>query len=250
MKNFSNFLHDKAFDIFGKTYNTNKTNSRQKVNKKWFDENCKNAKHEFTRVRNLFNRDKNDQSRLNFTHARTKYNRIKNKAQKSFKRKEGNRLNEIAKKDSKKFWKHIKKSYKKTDLSSTSLNAEQLHDHFKTLFDEQSEPNANTEPNHDNYSNDNILDTEFTTAELRNAVFSQKSNKSPGMDSIPSEIMKASFSFISPFLLNLYNKMYNNGEYPNSWGESIIYPIFKKGDINYRGITLINILATVPSPFI
>ena len=115
VKNFSNFLHDKAFDIFGKTYNTNKTNSRQKVNKKWFDENCKNAKHEFTRARNLFNRDKNDQSRLNFTHARTKYNRVKNKAQKNFKRKEGNRLNEIAKKDSKKFWKHIKKSYKKNN---------------------------------------------------------------------------------------------------------------------------------------
>ena len=45
--------------------------------------------------------------------------------------------------------------------------------------------------------------------------------------------------------------MFNNGEYPRSWGESIIYPIFKKGDVNdaqsYRGITLISILAEIYS---
>ena len=71
------------------------------------------------------------------------------------------------------------------------------------------------------------------------------------MDSIPSEIIKASFDLISPFLLNLYNKMYSTGEYPRSWGESIIQPIFKKGDANdpqnYRGITLINVLAKIYS---
>ena len=112
VKNFTNFLHDKAFDIFGKTYSNAKINLNKKVNKKWFDENCQNAKHEFTRARNLFNRDKNNQSRLNFTRARTKYNRAKNKAQKCFKKEEGRRLNDVAKKDSRKFWKHIKKSYK------------------------------------------------------------------------------------------------------------------------------------------
>ena len=45
--------------------------------------------------------------------------------------------------------------------------------------------------------------------------------------------------------------MYNTGEYPRTWGESIIHPIFKKGDANdpqnYRGITLINVLAKIYS---
>ena len=73
----------------------------------------------------------------------------------------------------------------------------------------------------------------------------------PGIDSIPSEIFKASYDLISPFLLSLYNRMYATGEYPRSWGDGIINPIFKKGDLNeaenYRGITLINVLAKIYS---
>ena len=67
----------------------------------------------------------------------------------------------------------------------------------------------------------------------------------PGIDSIPSEIFKASYDLISLFLLSLYNRIYATEEYPRSWGDGIINPIFKKGDLNeaenYRGITLINV---------
>ena len=70
-------------------------------------------------------------------------------------------------------------------------------------------------------------------------------------DDIKSEIFKISFDLISPFLLKLYNRLFQNGEYPRSWGEGIIVPIFKGGDANmaqnYRGITLINIIAKIYS---
>ena len=95
------------------------------------------------------------------------------------------------------------------------------------------------------------LDFEFTESELRWAVFAQTHNKSPGIDSISSEIQKASYDVISPSLLYLYNRMFRNGECPRSWGGGIIPPIFKTGDVNdagnYRGITLINILAKIYS---
>ena len=95
------------------------------------------------------------------------------------------------------------------------------------------------------------LNAEFTESELRKAVFKQKDNKSPGIDSISSEILKASYDTISPFLLSLYNRMFMTAEFPRSWGEGIIAPIFKKGDVNdagnYRGITLINIMAKIYS---
>ena len=92
---------------------------------------------------------------------------------------------------------------------------------------------------------------EFTESELHSALFSRNNNKSPGIDSITSEILKASYDFISPFLLYLYNRIFNTGEYPRAWGEGIITPIFKKDDVNdassYRGITLINVVAKIYS---
>ena len=49
----------------------------------------------------------------------------------------------------------------------------------------------------------------------------------------------------------LFNKIFESGEYPESWGNGIIVPIFKGGNKNeqqnYRGITLINILAKIYS---
>ena len=76
-------------------------------------------------------------------------------------------------------------------------------------------------------------------------------NKSPGIDNLSSELFKISFDIVSPFLLKLYNRLFSNGEYPRCWGEGVIIPIFKSGNRdeakNYRGITLINILAKIYS---
>ena len=48
VQDFTRFLHDKAFDVFGKTYHSTHSKShlyrRVNNNNKWFDENCKNAK--------------------------------------------------------------------------------------------------------------------------------------------------------------------------------------------------------------
>ena len=251
INNFTQFLHDEAFEIFGKTYNAGKRSQGTKLNKQWFDENCRDSKHEFTTARNIFNRVKNDQSRISFTRARTKYNRVKKKAREKFKRSEGNRLNELAKTDARKFWKSIKNTYKKKNITQNSIAVDELHDHFKRMFGEQPEPNQNTEPNVNMNIINAELDEQFTYSELHSAIFSQNNNKTPGIDSITSEIIKASYDITCPFLLKLYNYMYETGQYPRSWGESIISPIFKKGDTNdaqnYRGISLINILAKIYS---
>ena len=117
------------------------------------------------------------------------------------------------------------------------------------MFGDQTETEEHNEPNINMNITSEELDTQFTYTELRSAVFSQKNNKSPGVDNITSEIIKASYDLICPFLLKLYNHIYETGDYPRSWGDSIISPIFKKGDVNdaqnYRGITLIDILAKI-----
>lgn len=137
-----------------------------------------------------------------------------------------------------------------------------MHEHFKTVFggDDTTplDPKQGQFHSHQSSLNPEYppiihpeLDAEITENELRQAVFHQKNNKSPGLDDIKSEIFKISFDLISPFLLKLYNRLFQNGEYPRPWGEGIIVPIFKGGDANmaqnYRGITLINIIAKIYS---
>ena len=94
VQNFTRFLHDSAFNVFGKT-TSSKSHSTKQVNKnnEWFDENCQKAKRDFKNARNNFNRMKTDEAQLSFTRARTRYNRTKQKAKKKFKIKEGNRIN-------------------------------------------------------------------------------------------------------------------------------------------------------------
>ena len=89
------------------------------------------------------------------------------------------------------------------------------------------------------------------TVELRSAVFKQNDNKAPGLDHLPAEIFKETYDLISLLLMRIYNKVYSSGIYPDSWGRGIITPVYKKGDPylaqNYRGITLVNILAKIYS---
>ena len=55
--------------------------------------------------------------------------------------------------------------------------------------------------------------------------------------------------YFLPIICNLFNKIYNDGQFPDQWCESIIVPIYKKGDHtspgNYRGISLLNVLGKV-----
>ena len=94
---------------------------------------------------------------------------------------------------------------------------------------------------------DQDLDCIITEEEVRNAVFDQNNNKSSGLDNIVADIYKHSFEFI----VQLFNRIFINGEYPYCWGQGVIIPIFKGGDIEnpkyYRGITLINELGKIYS---
>lgn len=202
-------------------------------------------------ARNIFNRTKTADARINFTRARTRYHRVKKKAKNKFKREEGQRIKELAKKQPRQFWKNIKSQFQRPNENPTLLTADDLYNHFKSVVGE---------PESENYFDDNILnlmdfdndlDVNFSEQELRRVIFSLNNNKSPGIDNITAEILKTSYEFISPFLLPLYNRIFNSSEYPRSWGEGIIAPIFKKGDVNeasnYRGITLISVLAKVYS---
>jgi hypothetical protein len=70
-----------------------------------------------------------------------------------------------------------------------------------------------------------------------------KSHKSPGINQIRAELIKAGGRKISCEIHKLIISIWNKEELPEEWKESIIVPISKKGDKrdcnNYRRISLL-----------
>ena len=84
---------------------------------------------------------------------------------------------------------------------------------------------------------------EASALEVELAIEKLKSHKSPGIDQIPAEVIKAGGSTIRCAIHILIIAIWNKEELPEEWKESVIVPIHKKGDktdcINYRSISLL-----------
>jgi hypothetical protein len=78
--------------------------------------------------------------------------------------------------------------------------------------------------------------------EVEIAIGKLKSYKFPGTDQIPAELIKAGGEILHSEIHRPICSMWNKEELPQQWKESIIIPIYKKGDKNdcnnYRGISL------------
>ena len=81
---------------------------------------------------------------------------------------------------------------------------------------------------------------EPSAAEVELAINMLKIHKSPGIDKIPAELIKAGGGIICFEIHNLITSIWKKEKLPEEWKESIIIPFHKKGDktdcSNYRGI--------------
>ena len=84
----------------------------------------------------------------------------------------------------------------------------------------------------------------------------KKNHKAAGPDGIIGELLKHSSEsdIIITFLVNFFNYLFDSGTYPEKWTESIILPLYKKGNImnpnNYRGISLCDVTSKLYSTII
>ena len=86
----------------------------------------------------------------------------------------------------------------------------------------------------------NYLDHTITEQEIRQAVKKLKNEKSPLVDKIRSEMIKASLESLKPVYIKLFNLILQSGKMPDIWCQGLITPVHKSGDksdpTNYRGI--------------
>jgi len=74
------------------------------------------------------------------------------------------------------------------------------------------------------------LGPEPNALEVEVAIEKLKSHKSPGIDRIPAERIKAGGRTIRRAIHELIIAIWNKEELPEEWNESVIVPIHKKGD--------------------
>ena len=84
-----------------------------------------------------------------------------------------------------------------------------------------------------------------TTSDCLNLIDSLSCGKAPGEDWIPPEVFKSSAQWWSSILVALFTEIDSSCKIPKNWKQSIIVPIYKKGDkddpANYRPISLLDI---------
>jgi hypothetical protein len=66
----------------------------------------------------------------------------------------------------------------------------------------------------------------------------------PGRDQIPAELIQAGGETLQSEICKIINSIYDKGELPDQWMESVIVTIHNKGNkthcSNYRGISLLS----------
>ena len=82
--------------------------------------------------------------------------------------------------------------------------------------------------------------------EVETAVKLSKKGKLAGVDSIPSELVQAGGEAMIDMLLIICNKVWQTGEWPTSWTQSLIITLSKKGNLqlcqNYCAKTTVPLL--------
>ena len=93
------------------------------------------------------------------------------------------------------------------------------------------------------------LDLPISNSEVNRAIKRLKNDKSPGVYGVPAEFFKVISKMFVPFVVQLFNKMYDNSFSPEKWSYALISPIHKSGDKNkpenYRGISLRSVLSKI-----
>ena len=131
------------------------------------------------------------------------------------------------------------------EVNANKISLDSRFEHLKSLLQIPQQDNLEDFQYEEPLKKD-IFDAPISEEEVTNNIKRIRSGKSGGPDGILIEMLKTTILMICPILTKLFNKIMDQGEFPESWGKSILCPILKKGNVNdpnnYRGISLIDVL--------
>ena len=207
----------------------------------WYDVECRNKRKELRKLLKKYKRTNQPVDRHNFCRSRREYKHLLHRKKKQFNERAINMLIETVDKQQS-FWETLYKICPKKKFIHNDIKLEDWYRHFKALLEKEdilaSNDNGDEWEDLDNQPFNRPISVEEVLLALRKL----KPKKAAGPDSIIGEILKQANLNIVPFLVRFFNTLFDYGVYPEQWTESIILPLYKKGNVNdpgnYRGISL------------
>ena len=220
----------------------------------WYDEECRTAR---KNVRKLLRKFRKSLDRLvckDYCYARREYKQLlqKKKRKKNFNENVSNNLMQSFS-DQQAFWQNMRKISKNKYQPYNSISEQDWFNHFRKVL-EQDNQDQDSDDDFENCVSDVCYNKPITRGEVLLASQRLKNSKAAGPDGIIGELFKHAGHLAVDFLVKFFNVLFERGIYPDSWTESIIIPLFKKGNQNdpddYRGISLCDISSKLYSSFI
>jgi len=194
----------------------------------WFDKVCLVARKKFHKALLKFQRvSSTDNHELVFI-AKRFYKKICSEKKLAYQQDLVNGFEGVA--DPIAFWGAVKKLKTGNNVTSESIKGSDWYSYFKNLLNPQIQLNSFSTAN--NLVLDWQQDSPFLLVELKSAVSKIKNNKAPGVDTIPGEFYKFLLDETYEVILGIFNRLFVGEGFPDAFTESVVFPLFKKGDIN------------------
>lgn len=212
---------------------------------RWFNYKCLKARKKSFDLLNIYRKTKNIQDKQNYHQAKHRYVSECRKQKHKYYIQLDNKINNTN--DSKNWWKLAKEIRGDCFRVGSNISAADFKQYFQGLLNQQQFSNDI------HYASvwhiDDDLDKYITVEEVKKVLQATKADKAPGADRVPYEMFKnASLEFLNE-LVKSFNIIFETGRVGEELTESIIFPIYKKGDVNntcnYRGISFMNCVAKV-----
>ena len=233
--------------------NMKPTKSRQnKRHPEWADREWLERKRYFYRMLDKYKRNDTDSNRLNMIEARKRYKRLCNQRRNEFESEQTRKLLNAKVNNVRQYWRML--AGPKSNNTACMITNNEYKDYFMRLGDPGDEFFT---PDDDVLNRLNQLITSdmtmafeelnipLTHRELEDAIKQLKGGKSGGEDLTINEFFVHGKDILMPYILRVFNYIFDCGIFPESWSEGLLVPLHKKGDINivdnYRGITLLSI---------
>ena len=226
--------------------------------KKWFNTNLRHARLNLINYGKVYTKYPNDHTVKNhYYKLYREYTKLRKKTRRTYKQSILTELENLHTDDPKMYWKlvnDLKENNNKVNSSDTIDPASWIS-HFKNLNEVRDKFHSRLREldsklmKLEDFKCFNELDFQITQSEISKVISKLKCNKSPGLDNISNQMIKAGQNILLPSLQKLFNLCLINGHYPKSWASGYITTIHKSGDQtnpnNYRGITVTSAIGKV-----